>query len=300
MSAEPQRDGDAKESLLGQSALVEIAGLFIEIAAAVLSNSLALYADLVQESVETLATVASWGTLRHLRRRRHEFDFGLGKVESCLGLLVAGGMAFSVYLIVHEAVGRLISPQPLESIGLGLGMIVAWIGVDGYYWRKFAQLDRRRPSPILQANADSYRAGTVVCVALTVTLLAGKLLESYPWALYIDPIVSLGYSLYMLKTVYEITARSFGDLTDCTLDETLQLVIVRELAKFFHEYEQLHGVRSRRSGGTVHIELHLEFHPDRRMAEVHEVTERMSASLQANIRGSRVIIVPARRKWSES
>ena len=296
MSAQDKKNGDAKERLLGQSVIIEVVGLLVEVVAAVMSNSLSLYADLVQDSAETLATIVAWGTLRHLRRRRYEFDFGLGKVESCLGLLVAGSMAVSVYCIAHEAAARLLAPQPLESVGLGLGLIIAWIGVDGFYWWKFVQLDRQQPSPILEATGKSYRAGTVVCVALTVTLLIGKLLQKHHWALYIDPIISLGYAVYMLKTVYEITARSLGDLTDCTLDETLQLVIVRELAKFFAEYEQCHGVKSRRSGGTVHIELYLEFHSDRRMAEIHDVAERMCASLQANIRGSRVIVVPVRRK----
>ncbi|MCX5797586.1 MAG: cation diffusion facilitator family transporter [Elusimicrobia bacterium] len=296
MNAPDKKSGDAKESLLGQSVLIELAGLVIEVAAALQSNSLSLYADLIQEGVETLATIVAWGTLRHLRRHHYEFDFGLGKVESLLGLVVAGGMAVSVYSIAHEALARLAAPQPLEKVGLGLAMIVAWIGVDGYYWWKFVQLDRQHPSPVLEATGKSYRAGTVVCVALTATLLAGKLLEDHPWALYIDPLVSLGYAVYMLKTIYEITARALGDLTDCTLDETLQLAIVRELARFFHDYRLLHDVKSRRSGGTVQIELHLEFHPDQKMSEVYEVSERMSASLQAKIRGSRVIIVPARRK----
>ena len=291
-----QKQIDAKQRLLGLSLLYESGGLLGDVAAAYFSNSISLYADLVREAVEALATFVSWLALRRLRQHRHEFDFGFGKVESLLGVMVAAGLLASVYAIFGEALTRLRFPRPLESIGCGLAVNIAGFFVDCCIWRKLRRADREDPSPVIEAKWKSYRVSALICAGLVVTLLAGKLLARRPWALYIDPVVSLGFAAYILWTVYEITARALGDLSDRTLDEALQLVIMRELAHFYDDYDQIHGIRSRRSGGMVYIELYLEFNPERRMAEVNQVMDRMRESLQSQIRNSRVIVVPARCK----
>jgi len=290
-------DGGApfQESLLGQSVLIEAAGLGLTILSAVLSGSLSLYADTIKESIETLATAFSWMTLRQLRRYKHQFDFGLGKIESLLSLLVAGGLLASGGFLVKGAWDRLLAPQPLADVGVGVAVNLGAIFVDGWFLRRLLRANRERASPIISAKAQSYAVGIAISAVLVGTLLAGKLLQSHPWALLIDPVVSLGFAAYLLWSVLGIVGRAFGDLSDRTLEEALQMVIMRELAGFFNDYEQIHGIRSRRAGGAVEIELHLEFHPERSMGQVLEVTERMRASLQSKIQNSRVLIIPARR-----
>ncbi len=82
------------------------------------------------------------------------------------------------------------------------------------------------------------------------------------------------------------------DLLDKTLDEELQIVIVRELAAFFDEYHALHGVRSRRSGSNVYIEILLEFEGGKQMHEVQKTIDRIKISLEQKIPKSSVSIVP--------
>ncbi len=85
------------------------------------------------------------------------------------------------------------------------------------------------------------------------------LLASYSWAAYIDPVMSVLLSGFILIFAYSILSSSMTDLLDKALDESMQLLIVRALAEFFDEYTQILGVRSRRSGGEIFIELELEF-----------------------------------------
>ncbi|MCX5796808.1 MAG: cation diffusion facilitator family transporter [Elusimicrobia bacterium] len=287
---------DAKKRLLGLSLLFGSVGLMGGSAAAFLANSLSLYADLVRHAVDTLATLISWLALSRLKKHGHRFDFGIGKVESLLGILVAAGLLASVYAIFGEALARLHSPRPLGGIACGLAVNIVGIFGNGYMWRKLWRNDRDNPSPVIEAKWKSHRISTLTCAGLIVPLLAGKFLAGQPGALYVDPAVSLGFAAYILWTVYEIAARALGDLSDRTLDEALQLVIMRELARFYAEYEQVHGIRSRRSGGGVYIELYLEFDPERRVGEVDQVMDRMRESLQSHIRHSRVTVVPARCK----
>ena len=85
---------------------------------------------------------------------------------------------------------------------------------------------------------------------------------------------------------------SVPDLLDRTLDEELQLVVVRELAEHFDKYEQLHGVRSRRSGGNIYIEIFLEFDGTMQMCDVQDEINRMKKDLETKLPRSSVNIIP--------
>jgi ferrous-iron efflux pump FieF len=89
-----------------------------------------------------------------------------------------------------------------------------------------------------------------------------------------------------------VITSSLPDLLDKTLDEELQMVIVRHLAAFFHDYTALHGVRSRRSGSNVYIEIFLEFDSEKKMGEVQAIINRIKVSLEAHIPKSSVSVVP--------
>ncbi|MEN6611227.1 MAG: cation transporter dimerization domain-containing protein [Methanoregulaceae archaeon] len=70
-------------------------------------------------------------------------------------------------------------------------------------------------------------------------------------------------------------------------------MVVADLAEHFPRYKNLHRGRSRHSGGSVCIEIFLEFEGEMRMCEVQDVIDRMKASLERKIPGSSVNIIPS-------
>jgi divalent metal cation (Fe/Co/Zn/Cd) transporter len=97
----------------------------------------------------------------------------------------------------------------------------------------------------------------------------------------------------LLFSAYRVITGSFFDLLDHRLEESLQFIILAEVAAQLHEIAELHGIRSRRSGSSVYIEIFLEFDGRRPMAEVQTVINRMKEGLEQQIQGSHVTIVPA-------
>jgi divalent metal cation (Fe/Co/Zn/Cd) transporter len=80
------------------------------------------------------------------------------------------------------------------------------------------------------------------------------------------------------------------------LDESLQILITKELAAFFDEYAAFHGVRSRRSGSNTYIEIFLEFDGEKRMKDVQNVINGIKASLESKIKGSFVTVAPSNQR----
>jgi ferrous-iron efflux pump FieF len=109
----------------------------------------------------------------------------------------------------------------------------------------------------------------------------------------VDPVGSVIIGLFILQSIYNISTMSVHDLLDRALEESLQIIILRELAQYFDEYEAIHGIRSRRSGANVYVEIFLEFDGDRKMAEVQKVIDAIRTGLEGKITGSEIVISPA-------
>jgi divalent metal cation (Fe/Co/Zn/Cd) transporter len=115
-------------------------------------------------------------------------------------------------------------------------------------------------------------------------------LSGFGWSDYIDPAASMVIALSILSATLGIFSSSLYDLLDRTLEEERQIVILAELARHFHDYEELHGIRSRRSGAQVYVEIFLEFDPEKKMAEIQQVIDTIRHDIEQKLQGSSVTI----------
>ena len=101
-----------------------------DIVAAVMANSITLWADVLKCGNELLATFLSWLVLRTVRKgRKVRFDYGLGKLENVTGVIVAGAMFISLFIVLHSAIMRLRHPMAMHPGGVWLAMLLMTVGV---------------------------------------------------------------------------------------------------------------------------------------------------------------------------
>ncbi|MDP2990329.1 MAG: cation diffusion facilitator family transporter [Kiritimatiellota bacterium] len=274
--------------------------LFIpDVVAALMANSVTLWADVLKCGNELLATFLSWLALRMVHRgRKVRFDYGLGKLENITGVIVAGVMFISLFIVLHSAFERLRHPMDMHPGGVWLAMILMTVGViaNTSLWIKNYRVGRRQFSPIIEAQWRMFRTKAFSDLIVLAALTLSMTLRAQAWAIYIDPAASLLIAGFILHSIWGMLSNSFYDLLDRTLDESLQLLIVKELATHFDHYEKIHGVRSRRSGSHVYVDLMLEFDGDKKMAEIQAIINRMETALERSIPGCHVLIAPTTRE----
>lgn len=282
-----------KEKSILTGFVLGLVALAPDVVAVVLANSVMLLSDLLKSASETVATFLSWLAVRKVRRGKTEdYNYGQGKLENISSLAVAGAMMLSWMIVSYGAIERFRHPTPIGSIGLALFVTGGSALVNLWVWRKNLKLTLIEPSPILESQWRLYRAKFAANISVLVSLLISSGFREQRWAAYVDPAGAILISVFLLVSAYRVVTDSIYDLLDRTLDESLQLVILSELAAFFHDYVALHGIRSRRSGSNVYIEILMEFDGERRMSEVQDVIDRMKAGLEERIKGSQVLIAP--------
>jgi len=286
---------ETKQRMVLTSLVIDFILWLPDIAAAILSGSIVLFADALKCANEILATFFAYLTLRKMAKGgAGAYDYGMGKFETITSVTTGGVMFISLALVFLAAIYRIAVPEAIVHEGAYLGVFLMVIGVctNTWLWRKNYRLNQKDPSPLIDSQWRLFRTKALSDFSVLASLLLTLALSGYSWSLYIDPLASFIIAGFLLLSGYRVITSSLPDLLDKTLDEELQMVIVSHLAAFFDEYSALHGVRSRRSGTNIYIEIFLEFDGDRKMSEVQDTINRIRRSLEAQIPRSAVSIVP--------
>jgi cation diffusion facilitator family transporter len=284
-----------KERAILISLIIDFVLWIPDVVAAFLSMSIVLFADAVKCANEILATFFAYLTIRKMAKGgAGTYDYGMGKFETVTSITTGGVMFISLALVFFVAIYRIVNPESIVHEGAYLGIVLMVIGVsmNTYLWKKNERLYIKEPSPIMDSQWRLFRTKAFSDFSVLLSLIFSLAFSHYAWSLYIDPVASFFIAGVLFFSGARVIRSSLPDLLDRTLDEELQMVIVQHLAAFFNDYEALHGVRSRRSGSNVYIEIFLEFDGEKKMCEVQEIIDRIRASLEAQIPKSKVSIVP--------
>jgi cation diffusion facilitator family transporter len=284
-----------KERAVLISLIIDFVLWIPDVVAAVLSMSIVLFADAVKCANEILATFFAYLTIRKMAKGgAGTYDYGMGKFETVTSVITGGVMFISLALVFFVAIYRIVNPESIVHEGAYLGVFLMIIGVsmNTFLWKKNFRLYQKEPSPIMDSQWRLFRTKAYSDFSVLLSLIFSLAFSQYAWSLYIDPVASFFIAGVLFFSGWRVITSSLPDLLDKTLDEELQMVIVRHLAQFFDDYSALHGVRSRRSGSSVYIEIFLEFEGEKKMCEVQETINRIKTSLEVHIPKSTVSIVP--------
>lgn len=273
---------------------IDLLTLLPVVAVAILSQSMLLYTDIFDYAKGITSSLIAWHVLRRIVRGDvAEYDYGPGKIEALGGLLaslvVLAGLAGTAVMSVQ----RILEPREL-SVGftlLGVLIQIAGIGLNGWLWRRNAQLARLSRSPLLEAQWRTNRADVFSNIGVLTALTLTIVLRQQSWAVYIDPVCALLFIVYASGAFMPLVRRSVDDLLDKTLDEEIQMKILRRLSEHYDGYETFHGVQSRRAGSTYFVDIGLGFHPDKTVGEVMDTVEQLRLGVVEDIPGSVVSVV---------
>jgi ferrous-iron efflux pump FieF len=295
MSTGEDGGGESRQKLVFTGLCMDILILIPETIAYLLSGSVTLLSDVIKVANEMLASTFALLIIRRVTLGgKFSYDYGMGKFESLTRIITGGVMFISLCILLFFTVHRLQNPEhfDMDAAFIGIPLMALASIADSYHWKKNYRLAQKEPTPIMEAQWRLRRAKTFSDLLILTALILSVLLAHYSWAMYIDPVVSFIIIGFLLLAGYREISSSLPDLFDATLEEELQIVILKELVGCFENYQEFHGVRSRRSGTRIYIDIFLGFDPDQNMRTVQAFIDSLKGSLESRIPGSVVCVIP--------
>lgn len=231
-----------------------LATILLKGVAWLLTGSVGLLSDALESLVNLAGAVMALAMLSIAERPEDEgHAFGHGKAEyfssAFEGLLILA----AAVAIAFAAIGRLLDPQPLAELGLGLGISLAASLINLTVGRLLLVVGRRYRSITLEA--DAHHLLTDVWTSLGVILGLGAVAVT-DW-LWLDPVLALLVAGNIVWTGWRLLQRSAAGLMDSSLPADDQAQVLRVLERYRVQGIDFHAVRGRESGARRFISLHI-------------------------------------------
>ena len=241
--------------------------------AALLTNSVGLWSDALESTVNLLAAgVALWALRLSAKPADHNHDFGHGKAEYLSAAVEGTLIVVAAAAIIVGAVGRFVNPVPLESIGLG--MVLATVAsvfnlVTGLI---LIRAGKRHRSITLEADGRHLMTDVWTSVGVLVGIGVVALTGLY----WLDPLIALGVGVNIVFTGVGLVRRSVVGLLDATLPPDEVQLIERALVPLTDDPRvHLTDLRTRESGRQRFVQATLTVPGEWTVRRGHDLADRV-------------------------
>lgn len=289
MSAiEPGTNQRLLERFIWLSIGTAVATVGIKAAAAWLTNSVGLWSDAAESTVNLVAAlVALWALRLSAKPADHNHDFGHGKAEY-MSAAVEGSLIFvAAAFIIYGAVQRLFAPAPLEQLGLGLALstLATLLNLGtGYLLLRAGRTHRS-----ITLEADGKHLLTDVWTSVGVLVAIG-LVALTGWQV-LDPVIALAVGANILFTGYQLVRRSVVGLLDGTLPPEEVTLVNAELQRVCDNPRvQITTVRTRESGRQRFVYATLAVPGEWTVKRSHDVADEVEAAISKALPGTTTFV----------
>ena len=259
------------------SIVAAVATITIKFLAYHLTNSVGLFSDALESCVNLVAAVIALVMLTIAEKPAdEEHAFGHNKAEYFSSAIEGGMIMLAAFSIIWAAIPRVIRPQPLENIGIGLLVAVGASVINLVVALTLLKNGRKNNSITLEA--DGKHLMTDVYTSAGVFLGIG-LVNLSGW-LVLDGIVAIGVALNIIWTGYQLMRRSAMGLLDSGLPEAELSKIITALDPLKLQNIEYHSLLTRQAGQRKFISLHVLFPGHLTIQEGHNTVEKIEKDIR--------------------
>lgn len=253
--------------------------------AGMISGSIAITADAFNNLSDAGSSII---TLIGFRLSGQEPDpehpFGHGRMEYISGLLVSVAILVMGLELIWSSIGKLRSPEPIESSALVFGILIASILVKLYMFFYNHSLSKKIESAAMKATSVDSLSDTV---ATTLVLIA-TLISKYT-GLLLDGWFGILVGLFILYT----GGSTLKETIDLLLGQPPKQEFIDEVKEIVLGHSMVHGVHDLivhdYGPGRVMISLHAEVDVNGDIQDIHEQIDHIEHELQEKLHCSATI-----------
>ena len=261
-----------------------IATISLKSLAYYLTGSVSLLSDALESVINLVAAAfALWMLKIAARPADDDHPFGHYKAEYFAGALegtLIGMVALSIFWVAFQ---RLLAPQPIEQISVGLlisGMASVLNLIVG---QLLIRTGRKHRSVALEADGHHLMTDVWTSVGVIVALIVVNFTGWY----ILDPIIAMLVAVNIVKTGYEVVKRSTLGLMDTVINDEDMEAVTKVLDGYVEQDRiDYHALRTRQSGSRIFISVHILMPDDWSIKRGHELIDKIEDDMRTAVAGS--------------
>jgi cation diffusion facilitator family transporter len=275
-----------KPTSLGRYAWLSIVTAVVTISlkalAYMLTGSVGLLSDALESVNNLLAAFMALAMLTLAARPADELHaFGHSKAEYFASGVEGALILLAAAMIGWTAIPRLLAPQPLEQVGVGMLVSLAASAANLSVGLILMKAGRKHRSITLEADAHHLMTDVWTSAGVLVGIAAVSLTG---W-LILDPIIALLVAANILWTGVQLLRRSALGLMDTALADEELTIVKRTLDSYADRQVHYHALWTRQAGARKFISVHILVPGQWTVQQGHYVLEELDENIRRLLPG---------------
>jgi cation diffusion facilitator family transporter len=249
----------------------------LKLTAYFLTGSVGLFSDALESGVNLIAAVVALFMITLAEKPAdEEHAYGHSKAEYFSSAIEGGLIVLAAFSIIWSAIPRIIHPQQLENVGIGLLVSFGASLINLAVGLILIKNGRKNNSITLEADGKHLMTDVYTSVGVIIGIGVVKLTG---W-LVLDGIVAIGVALNIVWTGYQLMKRSALGLLDSALPESEITIIIKSLDQFKEKNIEYHSLMTRQAGQRRFISVHVLMPGQITIQAGHDIVEKIEKNIR--------------------
>ncbi len=241
------------------------------------TGSMGLFSDALESCVNLLAAVVALIMIHISEKPADEgHEFGHTKAEYFSSAIEGGLILVAAFSIIWSAAPRLLAPQPIENVGLGVLISLSASLVNLGVALVLIKNGKKNNSLLLEADGKHLMTDVWTSVGVITAIFIVKLTGF----LILDPIIAIIVALNIVWTGFQLLKRSANGLMDASISESELKIVTDYLNELKTDKIDFHSLMTRQAGQRKFISLHLLVPGEWSVQQGHDYAENIEETIE--------------------
>ncbi|MRJ02152.1 MAG: cation transporter [Epsilonproteobacteria bacterium] len=255
-----------------------VAGILviIKLIVGIISGSAAVLASAIDSILDIAVSMFNYFALSKAEQAPSEkFNYGLGKIEALAAVIEGTVITISGLFIFYKGVINIVQHRQIDHLESSIIVMIISILLTGGLVLFLNRVYEKTKNMVIKSDALHYKTDLY---SNSAVLLSLALIHLTGWH-WIDGLFGIAIAIYIIKEAFELIKEGTLMLLDVSLDEGL-VERIKEIIEGQPEVTSYHFLKTRRSGDTNFVDVHLVFTPQIPLVEAHTVSDRIEEEIK--------------------
>ncbi len=250
--------------------------VIIKLVVGILSGSAAVLASAIDSILDIAVSLFNYFAISKAEKAPSEkFNYGLGKIEALAAVIEGTIITISGLFIFYKGAINIIEHKEITYLGSSLLVMVISIILTGALVLFLNYVYKKTQNMVIKSDALHYKtdlfSNSAVLASLAIIYFTG-----WHW---IDGIFGIAIAIYIIKEAYELIKEGTLMLLDVALEEEI-VEGIKKIISSQPEVTGYHYLKTRRSGNTNFVDVHVVFTPEISLMDAHRVSDKIEEEIK--------------------
>ena len=249
------------------SSITALLLLIIKFFVWIISGSIAVLSSAIDSLLDLFVSLFNYFAVFSSEKNADtRYNYGRGKIEALASLFEGLIITLSWIYIFYEAVMKIINNETVSYLWISIiimliSVIITWALV---YFLEYVA--KKTNNLVIKSDAIHYKTDLYSNAWILVWLA----IISFTWLYYIDSIIWIIISLFIIYSAWELIEKWYNLLLDVSINEE-EVEKIKEIIRWHNLVTDFHELKTRQVWNVKYVEVHLVFNPKILLIDAHRI-----------------------------